>query len=169
MTPKEGAQASKFVLAKGDAVDKVDIHPGAAPCHDGISTPIYKTDGTVAGFLEIKLHDDAGDLEIWTSLDGAMTKPMDIPADTVLKASFLACDGKSVELKVRNTDQNEDEDGTANMRDGKTNYFIFPGETGADASWLEGEKFRSMVKVTFTADGQSYETIPFTIVGHSQY
>lgn len=169
VTPQAGAQASKFALRLEKAVDTVDIHPGAAPCHDGISTPIYDKSGTLAGFLELKLHDDAGDLEIWISRDGAMTQPMDIPADTIIKASFLAHSGRSVDLKVRNHGQNEDEDEKPNMRDGKTNYFIFPGDTGDDSSWLQGEKFRSMVEVTFSVGEQMYKTIPFTIVGHSQY
>jgi hypothetical protein len=168
VTPQADAKPSKFVLCLGEAVGKVDIHPGAAPCHDGLSTVIYGKGGAVTGFLELKLHGDAGDLEIWMSTDGAMSQPLDIPADTILKASFLAFDGRSVELKVRNHDENEDEDKKPNMRDGKTNYFIFPGETGADASWLQGETFRSMVKVTFTADGQEFETPPFTLVPHEK-
>jgi len=169
VTPQADAQASKFALRLETAVDKIDIHPGAAPCHDGISSPIYDKSGSIAGFLELKLHDDAGDLELWISHDGAMTQPMDIPADTVITASFLAYEGRSVNLKVRNRGQNEDEDKQPNMRDGKTNYFIFPGDTGDDPSWLKGEKFRSMVKVTFSVGDQAYETHPFIIVGHSQY
>jgi hypothetical protein len=169
VTPKVDAQATKFVLSCGGAVDKVDIHPGAAPCHEGISTTIYSNDGSVfTGFLELKLHGDAGDLEIWMSTDGAMEKPFDIPAETILKASFLAFDGRSVDLKVRNNDKNEDEDEKPNMRDGKTNYFIFPGESGADPSWLKGEEFRSMVKITFTVDGKTFETPPFTLVPHEK-
>jgi len=169
VTPKAGAEASKFALRLEQAVDTVDIHPGAAPCHDGISTPIHSKCGAIAGFLELKLHDDAGDLEMWISRDGAMTEPMDIPAATIIKASFLAHGGRSVDLKVRNHSQNEDEDKQPNMRDGKTNYFIFPGDTGDDSSWLQGEKFRSMVVVTFSVGEDLYETSPFTIVGHSQY
>ena len=45
--------------------------------------------------------------------------------------TFVDVKGKVVELRVRNATKNEDEDGTANVRAGKTNYFIFPGETGA--------------------------------------
>jgi len=168
VTAQDGAQATKFALSLEKEVGKVDIHPGAAPCHDGISTPLYDNSGAITGFLELKLHDDAGDLELWISSDGAMT-PMDIPADTVIKASFLAHGGRSVDLKVRNLGENEDEEKKPNMRDGKTNYFIFPGETGDDSSWLQGEKFRSMVEVTFSVGEQTYKTIPFTIVGHSQY
>jgi G3E family GTPase len=68
---------------------------------------------------------------------------------------------------VRNNDQNEDEDGKANMRDGKTNYFIFPGESGQDPAFLIGEDFRSTTTLTFTSEGNTYTTPPFTAMPHS--
>ena len=75
--------------------------------------------------------------------------------------------GKSVTLKVRNTDKNEDEDGVANNRDGMTNYFIFPGDTGADASWLMGKAFKAEVSVSFAKGPAKYSTKKFTLMPHT--
>ena len=52
------------------------------------------------------------------------------------------------------------------MRDGGTNYFIFPGESGADQEWLKGEKWRGVATVAFEADGKSYACDPFVLVPH---
>ena len=53
------------------------------------------------------------------------------------------------------------------MRDGgKTNYFIFPGESGQDPEWLKGEDWRGTVKVAFDADGKTYACDPFVLVPH---
>lgn len=81
--------------------------------------------------------------------------------------TFPTHGSRSVQLKVRNHDKNEDEGGKPNMRDGKTNYFIFPGESGQDPSWLKGEKFRSTTIVTFTSADKAYRAPPFILVPHS--
>lgn len=91
------------------------------------------------GFAELKLHDDKGDLELWLTEDTTGQKPFDIPLDSLVNVSFLSLDGKMVELKIRNSEKNEDEDGKGNIRGEVTNYFIFPGESGADASFLLGK------------------------------
>ena len=54
----------------------------------------------------------------------------------------------------------------SNMRNGKTNYFIFPGESGQDSEWLVGEKARYLVSVAFEAAGKSYSCDPFVLVPH---
>ncbi|MCG8586221.1 MAG: hypothetical protein MI757_16055 [Pirellulales bacterium] len=129
--------------------------------------------GSAAGFVELKLHDDKGDLELWLARDQLITQPIDVPSNSEIQISFLNIDGKTVVLRVRNDDQNEDEDGTPNMRNGKTNYFIFPGDSGQDASWLMGADFKSAVQVTFSADGKTYTSEEFALVppthghGHS--
>ena len=64
--------------------------------------------------------------------------------------------GKTAQLRVRNEDQNEDEDGAPNMRGGATNYFVFPGDSGADAAWLQGAKWRGVCEVAFEARGATY-------------
>ena len=53
------------------------------------------------------------------------------------------------------------------MRDGKTNYFIFPGDTGTDASWLTGTNFKSSVTVTVPEAGGPLTAAAFTLVPHS--
>ena len=78
------------------------------------------------GFLDQILR------ELWLARDGTMANPLDRPLDTVVTASFGGA--RSVELRVRNREGNEDEAGTPNVREGATHYFIFPGEAGGDAS-----------------------------------
>ena len=92
--------------------------------------------------------------------------PLDIPKETVIKVTFPRHDGKTVDLQVRNGDQNEDEEGKPNMRGGSTNYFIFPGESGQDSEWLKGEEWRGTAMVAFEADGKSYACDPFVLVPH---
>ena len=118
------------------------------------------------GFVELKLHDDKGDLELWLTTDKEGEKPFDIPLDSVVKVTFPEMENKTVELKVRDSEKNEDEDGKVNIRDKKTNYFIFPGESGADASFLKGEDFSAEVVVTFTVNGKEYKTPAFTLEPH---
>merc|ERR1712032_49195 len=165
VTPS-ASDAQRFAICYGDQVSTISIHPGAAPANDGISA-VLEADGKHVGFIELKLHDDAGDLELWLCADGAMSQPLDFPIDTVITATFPTYDNRSVQLRVRNNDQNEDEDGKPNMRGGKTNYFIFPGESGQDPSFLIGESFRSTTTVEFTSAGKKYIAPPFILVPHS--
>ena len=120
-----------------------------------------------AGFAELKLHDDKGDLELWLTEDEAGTKPLDIPLDAVITVTFPKMDQKVVQLKIRNGEKNEDEDGKGNIREGKTNYFIFPGDTGADASWLMGKEFAAEVVITFSTGGANYSTAAFELKPHT--
>ena len=139
---------------------------GATP-HEGVLAAFRGPDAKHAGTLELKLHDDKGDLELWLAKDERMTKPFDLPLDATIRGLFVDVKDRTVDLRARNTAKNEDEDGTANVRDGKTNYFIFPGETGADASWLVGATFQSIVRVTFSGDGTSYASEEFMLVPHT--
>ncbi|MEZ5988371.1 MAG: hypothetical protein R3F30_04480 [Planctomycetota bacterium] len=50
---------------------------------------------------------------------------------------------REVTLRSWNGIKNEDEDGKANVGDGRTNYFIYPTGEGEDASWLRGMDFVS--------------------------
>ena len=152
---------------RGDGKDEraaVPLHAGAAPHHGGVCAPLHGEGGEIAGWLELKLHDDKGDLELWLATDAPMTQPLDLPLDTIVSATFPALGDRSVALRVRNTAQNEDEDGKPNIRSGKTNYFIFPGDTGADASWLMGADFVSKVTVKIEADGKTWITQPLALL-----
>merc|ERR1719446_775830 len=121
VTPKS-ANATTLALGCGDQVSTISVSPGAFPTQGGIQAVLEDSDGKAVGFIELKLHDDAGDLELWICKDGAMTEPLDFPPDTVLTVTCPTHDNKSVQLAVRNTEKNEDEDGNPTMRDGRTNY-----------------------------------------------
>ncbi len=171
VTPRSDAAAAARVvlrLREGDLDERaaLSVLPGAAPRHDGIAAPIIGDDGSVAGFLELKLHDDKGDLELWLAEDAAMTGPLDLPLDAVIGVTFLDHGDRKVELRVRNREANEDEDGQGNIRSGRSNYFIFPGESGADASWLRGASFRSAVSVVIPSPSGSLASAIFMLVPH---
>jgi hypothetical protein len=134
--------------------------------HDGVVAPVRGPDGAIAGYVEVKLHDDKGDLEMWIAKDEAMKQDLDVPLATRPAIEFLAPHDRTVELRVRDVRTNEDEAGNPNVRDGRTSYFIFPGDTGADAAWLKGKAFSARVRVSFTADGTRYVSDEFTLVPH---
>ena len=168
VSPAPGAAApARFALRLGDETARIALAAGAAPRHDGILTPLRRG-GEAVGVAELKLHDDAGDLELWLSgAAGGGAEPLDVPASTVVTLAFPSHGGRTVELRVRNAEQNEDEDGVPNMREGKTCYFIFPGETGADPEWLKGESWRGVVQVAFASEGAAFACDPFVLVPHS--
>lgn len=155
------AQYPKDVTA-GTAEVEDDMGP-----HEGMLAKFKGADGKVAGYLELKLHDDKGDLELWLARDASMKEPFDLPADANPKVVFEEAKVESVTLAIRNAKQNEDEDGTPNMRGGITNYFIFPGDSGADSAWLTGADFRAWVKVFFSSPGGSFETDRFLLIPHT--
>lgn len=173
--PLMPVKRSKFVLALGTEEATVDWARGAEPVNEGILA-VFKAAHAPErrAFLELKLHGDAGDLELWLYDRFPVSNwktvgkpdPFDVPKEAVMRITFLSHAGKTVELRVRNHEQNEGEDGNPNMRAGKTNYFIFPGESGADAQWLVGEKGRYVVSVAFEAEGKSYACDPFVLVPH---
>ncbi|KAK7240440.1 hypothetical protein SO694_00112098 [Aureococcus anophagefferens] len=155
------------VCSDEDHIARFALFPGAAPARGGILAPLYVAGGDHAGFLELKLHDDLGDLELWlTDLKGG---PLDVPhsAFVALKCASL---GRAVKLGIRNLDSNEDEDGVPNMRDGETNYFIFPAVPGTDASWLKGTEWRAAVErrrgAALVAVGGSYAGGGYAFAAH---
>jgi hypothetical protein len=143
-----------------------DGHEHATP-HDGVVATLKGKSGDEIGFVELKLHDDKGDLELWLGKDRQMKEPLDLSAETKINVSFKDVPGKTAVLTVRNNEKNEDEDGTANLRGGVTNYFIFPGSSGQDPSWLVGKEFKSKVEVTLTADGERYRSEEFLLIPHT--
>lgn len=123
--------------------------------------------GGTNGFLELKLHDDKGDLELWLAQDRAIAQPFDLSLDTSVEVQFVDVDGRVVSLRPRDLKSNEDENGKPNIRAGKTNYFIYPTEPEQDASWLQGTEFQSIVVVRFNRDGQSFTSDEFVLQPHA--
>ncbi|WP_432797783.1 cobaltochelatase subunit CobN [Poriferisphaera sp. WC338] len=160
----------------GDEQSHNHSHAGAhdhVGTHDGMLAMLRDSDGKLVGQVELKLHDDKGDLELWVlGKDGK--SPYDLAAETLVTVIFEsvnsddARNGTTVTLAVRNMDKNEDEDGIANIRTGgKTNYFIFPGDTDVDASWLKGKAFKAKVHVLFKVGDAKYRTDVFSLVPHT--
>lgn len=118
------------------------------------------------GYLELKLHDDKGDLELWLGQDPRMATPFDVPVGTVVSVTLLDRGDRRVELRVRNSERNEDEAGTPNIRASRTNYFIFPTRDDEDASWLRGKDFSSRTTVEFEAEGKRYRSPVFLLHPH---
>lgn len=145
-------------------------HGDDSHAHDGCAHG--KNGGTEAalegghGHVELKLHDDLGDLELWITTDKAGATPLDLPIDATITVEFEG-KAKTVALKVRDAEKNADEDGNPNLRDGKTNYFIFPGDSGRDASWLRGAGFEDTVVIKIQAGDQAFETAPFRLCPHT--
>jgi hypothetical protein len=119
----------------------------------------------VSGFVELKLHDDKGDLELWLGEDTHMTQPFDLPREASVEVEFIDLQGRKITLRPRNSTTNPDEDGKANIRDGRTNYFIFPSQ-GEDASWLMGKEFQSIVILRFSRGGDSFASAEFVLKPH---
>ena len=175
VTPRDGSEPSRVVLrlrhAGSDERAGLPLsghgHEHAASVHGGVPAAFHDSDGAVAGHLELKLHDDKGDLELWLAHDAQMSQPFDLPLEATLVVKFIDVDDREAVLRVRNTEQNEDEDGTPSIRQGRTNYFIYPGESGEDSSWLQGAEFSSIVQVTLLEGGASYQSEEFVLVPHT--
>lgn len=175
LVPKANSTPSRVVIRyRGGGVDEraglpLDGHghDHTTTPHDGVMAGFSGSDGAQVGFLELKLHDDKGDLELWLGLDDQLEQPFDIDLDTVVAVRLVDAGDRSVALRVRNRERNEDEDGNANVRDGKTNYFIFPGDSGVDASWLKGAEFSSIAVVSFSVGSARYTSDELMLVPHT--
>ncbi|MDA1194510.1 MAG: hypothetical protein O2894_04940 [Planctomycetota bacterium] len=145
----------------------IDVGPAAryGP-HDGVLARLSHADEPDYGFVELKLHEDKGDLELWLARDALITLPLDLPVAAEVRVAFLDRDDKVVVLRARDDKTNPDEDGVANVRDGATHYFIFPGESGADAAWLQGRDFRAVVRVSFVWNRAAYVSDDFELRPH---
>ena len=172
---KKSAKSLTGVMALIKAAFPKDLTGGMAEVvddigpHEGMLAKFKDSSGKAIGFIELKLHDDKGDLELWIARDRGITKPFDIGATEKITVEFATAKEKSATLAVRNTGKNEDEDGHANMRGGNTNYFIFPGDTGVSAAWLQGTKFKSDVTISFSGSGTSYKTDSFMLIPHGHH
>ena len=130
-----------------EAAGMPHIHANEGPS-GGFLFPIFDSNKEQTGTVEIKLHDDAGDLEVWLKSGGYDGDPWRLPTKTILTLNFPALN-KSVILAVRDQDRNEDESGASTIVEGNTNYFVFPGSTDEDASWLMGADFAAKVELSF--------------------
>ena len=82
--PLMPVKKSKFVLKVGDEEGIVDFCHGARPTNGGILA-VFKG----LGFLELKLHGDAGDLELWLYSGASLTQNVQerrVQADAVRRA-----------------------------------------------------------------------------------
>lgn len=131
----------------------------------GYSFRLVDPAGEGIGTVEIKLHDDKGDLEVWLNKGG---KPWDLALDSQLTVAFPDLE-KKVMLAVRDQETNADENGESMIREGRTNYFIFPGDTGEDASWLQGHHFAETAVLTFKAGGAEARTEPVVLKPHGHH
>lgn len=155
------------VLDLARRLDPASASPAVEPAYvlgpsGGVLAELRDAAGNPAGWAEVKLHGDAGDLELWLARDRRITVPLAVPAAAVAKLE-LAGPGRAAELRARDTVANKDERGRATLADGRTHYLVYPGETGADASWLKGEDFRSPAKLTVEGLSASFE---LTAHGH---
>ena len=123
------------------------IHANEGP-NSGFLYPVFDHTGNQTCNIEIKLHDDAVDLEVWLKRGGYEGDAWRLPTATILTLDFPVLD-RNVILAVRDQDRNEDESGASTIVDGNTNYFVFPGETKSDASWLMGADFAAKVELSF--------------------
>lgn len=145
--------------------ETVDVAAHVHGPHIGLVTTF--SGGGTRGHLELKLHDDKGDLELWLGHGPKLEKPFDLPLEATVEVEFLELDGRKLTMRPRDKTKNADENGQGNIRDGKTNYFIYPGQPGEDASWLKGKEFKSPVIVRFKHAGVAIESAKFRLEPHT--
>lgn len=121
------------------------VHANEGP-RGGFRFPVFDELGEQMGTAEIKLHDDAGDVEVWLTRGGYDGSPWRLPVDATLELQFPALQREAT-LAVRDQERNEDESGAVTVVDGATDYFIFPGASGADAAWLMGKDFAAKAEL----------------------
>ena len=130
-----------------EAAGMPHVHANEGP-NSGFLFPVFDSAGKQVGAIEIKLHDDAGDLEVWLTRGGFGGDPWRLPIDSALTLDFTDL-VKKVTLAVRDRERNEDESGASTILEGKTDYFVFPGPREVDASWLMGADFAAKVELSF--------------------
>ncbi|MCO4762359.1 MAG: hypothetical protein KC502_12690 [Myxococcales bacterium] len=141
-------------------------HTHAKTRHGGIVGRIGGKNAPIDGYVELKLHGDKGDLELWLSKDEEGKEPLDVAMNTQLSVKFIDKGNRTVALAVRDKTTNKDESGQANVRGAKTNYFIFPSK-GEASAWLQGKAFSSIVIVRVTTAGKATNSAELMLQPHS--
>ena len=147
---------------------KAPAHAHEKTPHDGIIVA-WKSDGAPAlsGYAEVKLHDDKGDVEVWLGKDRAFKEPFLLPAESRPTLTLVDLAGRKLTLAPRDLAENKDEGGVAHLADGKTDYFIFPGTTGEDATALMGKTFSSLASLAFETGAQKAVSDEFVLQPHT--
>lgn len=135
--------------------------------HGGVRTALFdeSSPDERIGFAELKLHDDAGNLELFLQRDLRLTEPLDVPLDASVDLVFPTHEERVVTLRPRDSKTNPNERGDSMLREGRTNYFIFPTQ-GEDARWLRGTGFRARVFLKITSNGRTLVTRTFGLRPH---
>ena len=130
---------------------------------DGLLAPFHDAAGEEAGRIEWKLDTKTGRIEAWILTGGGDGEPFEIPVDARLTLTFHDLD-RSLDLVVKDPQANVDSDGYATVRDGRTNYFVYPVEATDGPAWLKDAAFASEVSATFIRDGIRYTGALFTLM-----
>ena len=118
----------------------------------------------LSGHAEVRFHAEFGELEVWLGTDASMSSPLDVPVATVLMLRTATGDSAGTRLAVRDPERNEDEEGNVNVRDGATNYFVYPTDYSEEPSPPVGASGDTPVFIEFEAGGKTYRTSEFELV-----
>lgn len=162
-------------LTDGDEVVVVGSYPlqyarGDDPAvltsgsHSGVPVQLTSDRAEIV-FGELKLHDDKGDLELWLARDSSGEDPFRVPVSTTITLEVREPE-RRITLAPRDTTHNKDEAGTSRIVAGQTDYFVFPGESGADAAWLQGREFIAEVRLSSEISGTRFTSGWITLVPH---
>ncbi len=127
-------------------------------------TALKSPDGKIVCHAEVVLRDDEGDMECRLFEDQHGNEPFGIPISPSLTTLFLQPEQRAANLQVRNTVINEDENGVPNIRGEKTDYSIYPGESGEERKWLAGSDFTGWMSIFFSANGTTHSSDVFRLI-----
>lgn len=122
-----------------------------------------RTGEVVSGYAEIRFHAEFGEMEAWLGTDASMSSPLDVPVATQLVMRSTAASGGETRLAVRDQERNEDEEGNVNVRDGATNYFVYPTDYSEEPARPVGASGDTPVFIEFEAGGKKYRTSEFRL------
>ncbi|MEM0969016.1 MAG: hypothetical protein AAGJ31_06690 [Verrucomicrobiota bacterium] len=128
------------------------LHANKGP-HGGRLHPVFGEDGGQLGRAEIKLHEEAGKIEVWLTSGGFGGPVWDLSPNAKLTLTFPDL-GRQIVMTGRDTGGATPVGGGKGTGRAKgTNYFVFPGEVETEDSWLEGPGF--VAKAVLVLEGAS--------------